>query len=192
MGREEKMQKKESSEHSSTEDLIRRWLVKLAAMYNYEVPAALFAIWVEIFEHLPAKALDGAFRNIQATFQPTSACPFPVPAHLADSFRAHKNFAVEGAWQEVLEELLCWSPDIPNRSANALPSRVQYAVRAAGGWHALYNANPETLPFRKRDFIAAYDSYGELEAQGLISEQSPVIKELADAMKSLGEKKKLR
>ena len=181
--------KSASGRTSSTADSIKRWLIKLAALYNYEIAAPVYEIWIQCLASLTEAQVEGCFRRIQDTFEPTNACPFPVPAHVLKLLdNASGRGEAESAWQSVLKELEQWSPYLPNTGREMSP-RVNYAVKATGGWNALYNCAQEHLPFRKKDFLEAFGNYQELESLGLLE---PTSRDVLEMLRPIAERKRIQ
>src|ERR1017187_2103996 len=82
---------------------IRKWLVVLSEMYSRELSTELVTIWMRVVDGIAPERVDAACKKLIKEFVPTSACPFPVPAHLMKFFDGEKTAidfsAMEDAWQ---------------------------------------------------------------------------------------------
>lgn len=124
-------------------------------------------IWEEALADLDPAVVVERFRDVERTFVPTAACPFPTPAHIRASVDRVKKLALdqeaEGIWQSFLEQLTkYYFPDNGWRGGILHP-RVQEAANAAGGLHAIYIADSAQLVWRKKEFVACYLRNAQLE-----------------------------
>ena len=64
-------------------------MMYLQAMYNHPVEELVQQIYWQRLKDCQQGAFDAAVKNIIDTFHPTSACPFPVPAHFVEIIDKH-------------------------------------------------------------------------------------------------------
>jgi len=151
----------------------------------------VFQVWSEVLKDIPREKLIGYFRRLEAGFVPTSACPFPMPAHILQMVAEEKavadGAAAEKAWQKTLKTILDffqptigwkrWAPKRP------LDKKCERAAAAAGGLDAIYFATDDKLIWIKKDFLKAYAA-----DPGDSPEDAPVHPEVLKQFPQLGGK----
>lgn len=181
----------EESTMFSLDQVIRNGLAKLCALLSYDPNPALISVWNEALQDLSPTVARIAFARLQKTFQPTAACPFPVPAQLraciATAIKNSDEAKAERAWQYALDlRRKYWNPDMASgfsRDMPVLSDRMNQAIRAAGVFRDF-----ETLEglhvWAKRTFIESYLRYGELEQDKYLLPGGPVKDAIARLAKS--------
>lgn len=188
----QKRQSEESSKISSTADCIRKWLVRLAALYNRELSVAVFAIWTEALAAFDVSALEAAFRRIENTFRPTSACPFPVPAHVFELVEnvkeAESKRRADDDWNAAYSALSrFYTPDLPQGGLTQVhfSDKVWHSIRAAGGAAVIATCPTADLHFRQSEFVEAWRSYSVLESDANFLPEAQAKKLLAELRNSV-------
>lgn len=164
---------------SSGETVIRKWLVVFGELYSREISQELIKTWLKLTSHYPSAKLDVAFKKLSQTFVPTSACPFPVPAQLAEQFTTENSAvdfaAMNAAWQKLDERMMGYKYE-------SMPWTTQelFCIRAAGGFNALVQMTFSEFQWAKKRFCEAWTRWNEMpeEAKALPSpEVSKLIEE---------------
>lgn len=193
MGDLAQIQTRDSSNQSEILKLVRGALVRFAALYNFVLSEAIAPIWFDVLKEIPPTQLRAAFAQIEKTFIPTSACPFPTPAHvrqhIAPGETAAEKIEAEEAWQTLMKRIAHYTPDIP-QSRPALPERTMRAMNASGGLEYLYSASLGELVWAKKRFLEAYQNLATVERADFLQlrEASP---DLARAITAVAEGKQL-
>jgi hypothetical protein len=121
-------------------------------------------VWAEALADIgPAKLVE-LFRKLENTFMPTSACPFPTPAHiralLEEEHTLERIKDAELAWDVLLHVLnKHYHPNVEGgwkRGSPKLSPRTSVAANAAGGIPFIWSCTNAQLVWVKKDFIAAY------------------------------------
>src|SRR5256885_496544 len=150
----------------SLPEIISTGIARLAILCNMEPSTAIDAIWAETLSAISAEKLIGYFKRLEASFVPTSACPFPMPAHIlafaAEQAAMMRTAEGEKAWQEVLGAIrkyfhptVGWKPWTPAKPPFRV--RAEKAAIAAGGLEAIYLAPDDKLVWIKKEFLKAYE-----------------------------------
>lgn len=154
--------------------LIRKWLVRFGELYTFELTAEKIRIWISVMNDLSTQTVDAGFRMVEKTFKPTSACPFPTPAHLREFVDQAKELTsadeVETAWHETVKVIQeRYHPDLGWRGPQ-LVERLDRAIRAANGVHYVWSCSEADLVWAKKRFVECYQRDAEMEgARGLIA-----------------------
>ena len=149
----------------------------MCILYDREPNPEWPGMWTEHLEGLPGNGIVWAFRQLEKTFIPTLACPFPVPAHVRELLERPAKLALdraaELAWQTTLEAInQHYHPDLGWRGpALAQPD----AVNAAGGIDYLWRASATKLIWAKKAFLESYLRDEQLKQYG---EPAPEIRKL--------------
>lgn len=169
-------------------------MARLAALYAWELGDGTIAlIWIDSLRDLLAEQVDAAFRVVEQTFEPTSACRFPTPAHLrkhiTEAASAAEREEAERAWHMVLRRVEeQYHPDLGWRGPH-LSEREQRALFAAGSAPFVSTCSDSELVWSKKRFIEAYLRRGELErSEALLSTPIP---QMNAAVAGLAKKKAL-
>lgn len=164
-------------------DTIDEFLARFSASYSHVVSKSKYAIWYEAFADLEPRVVATACREVERTFIPTAACPFPTPAHVRGFIQNAKALVTEHtgetAWHETLAAIAKqYHPDIGWRGPR-LTERIDHAIRAANGVHYVSQCSEEDLIWAKKRFIECYQRDEVLpDAQHLIA--APVLKILRE------------
>lgn len=159
-----------SSDQACRVELIREWLFKFVlnsgVTVSPEQASGLVAVWLEGFADVALRELEAAFtaclRSHQFKTIPTVA---DVRRHLT---RAGENELVERATRRceiVFSYAANLSPDYPDRNPPQFSEREKAGVRAAGGLAHIRDCDLKSLEFARRNFIAGYVRFSELESQ---------------------------
>lgn len=148
---------------------IREALLEFCSLYSQDLNPTWPVQWTASLSHLSPDVLRRALAEVPRTFIPTTACPFPTPAHVL-KFTDHVdqnmlNSEAEVEWERVLTlRRTEWNPDMPDYFARAfseLPVQTQAAARASGIF-AQADMEPEQLHvWAKRKFVEAYARWKE-------------------------------
>jgi hypothetical protein len=161
---------------------VREGLLRLATLYDRDVTEPMKALWMESLAGLDPRLAEAAFREVEKTFVPTMACPFPVPAHvrnlLKDAQSMDRTAEAELAWQNSLAVILhLYHPDI-GWHGTPLEGRELRAAEAAGGLRYLFTAPDDKLVWAKKAFVEAYLREEQLlEAAPLLPEVRNLLAE---------------
>lgn len=136
----------------------------MSILYDNEPNPAIDAVWAEALADIDPAKLITLFRKLENTFMPTSACPFPTPAHLRALFEEEQTIErakdAELAWQVLLHVIgKHYHPNVEGgwkRGAPELPPRTVAAAKVAGGIPFLWNCTTAQLIWAKKEFIIAY------------------------------------
>lgn len=190
---QEEPQKITSNEKNKTEKLlaltISEGLDRLCDLYDRAANPEWGNIWCEHLADMPPAGIAWAFRQLEKTFIPTKACPFPVPAHVRNLLehpaKLNRERDAETAWQEALKLIQKhYHPDLGWRDGAQFPVRMHRAIEAAGGHHYLFMATTDKLLWAKKEFVANYLRDAVLEDQ--YGDPPPEIKKLlAETIKTL-------
>ena len=167
--------------------------MRLAAVYDRELPSTLFSIWPDALKHQPLEVLPAAFAKLERTFKPTAAAPFPAPAHLlemlTDLRAAAAEDRAESAWQFLLQTLQKqFHPDLGWRGPQ-VHLRIAHACRAAGGIRRLWDCPTSELQWAKKGFVECYLRDEKLtENHALL----PPVPEVSKLIESVAESKSLQ
>lgn len=106
---------------------------------------------------------------MEKTFVPTTACPFPVPAHVrAQIDTARENLTMvkaQIAWETTLDWIRRWyRPDCRDMKVKPLEEIAFRCLTAAGGPSHVAECSLEDLVWAKKRFIEAYLSFSQLQA----------------------------
>jgi hypothetical protein len=160
--------KKFSSETSklSLNEIIDENLTAMVALWPRDLSGptgnTLIKIWHEALSDLSLEQAIAAFARLRKEFKPTSAAPFPSPAHLLDFIEDanHGTLLVEAnsAWDNLLNWIRrFYSVDIGiTRRATELDAKTWAASKVAGGLSLLATCPTEDLVWRKKEFIEFY------------------------------------
>ena len=184
-----KNKQQESAETSKRRDsIVRNWLVRLAALYNRDLAAPIFGIWFDTLKDLKPDVVGIAFNRVEKTFVPTSACPFPTPAHVRafidEANENSKQVEAEDTWNGALAAIeKQYHPDVGWRGPT-LDWRTEHALRAAGGAHFISQCPGNDLVWAKKRFLECYlrdeQLQSDFELLGTDSEIVKTIKSIAD------------
>lgn len=165
------------------ESLISTRLARLSAILARPVEDITRRVWVDAVKFLMPSQIEAAFDRLEASFIPTSACPFPVPANLL-AFIEHAtsnqlSLDAERAW----DDLLLWMqryyrPDCRDMKYPLMESRMVQASIAAGGLEHISSCPIAQLPWAKKAFIGAYLGLGKLEEDQPLLGSPKVMKQL--------------
>ena len=145
-------------------------------------------LWLDSFATVTAGRLEAAFRKT------IRACKFfpkvaDVWEHLDAAQGAAKDEVAERAWQRLLDYIREWiHPDISFSGRPQLNEQIDRAARAAGGLGYLRECSTDALVWAKKEFLAAYQRFDELdESQFLLpdGEMKNLIAAVAET-KSVG------
>jgi hypothetical protein len=173
----------------SLDSTIRERLFRLCELYGREANPVAIPIWYQAVAGLSLEVIRRGFDEIEKTFVPTAACPFPTPAHLlrfiAEKKENSASSEAELAWQRALTlRRTEWNPDISGgrfaELISGLPVQEQQACRASGIFNQP-NMEPDQLHvWAKKRFLEAYGRWTEHAADILLLENGPV----KDALKT--------
>lgn len=122
------------------------------------------AAYAGVLDGLTPQQLDAACRLA------TRACKFfPTPAdvftHVQRADAAGLDLEADEAWNRVLDYVREW---YGNRRAPALPERIQYAARVAGGLGRIESCPTSELQWVRKQFVEAFKRFDELERSGMM------------------------
>jgi hypothetical protein len=171
---ETRLQKIDSGARSRIQDLIRKELLKLAALCDKAPGAALFELWVEMLHddprsrNLSEAGFHLAFAKLKSSFVPTAACQFPTPAHffqlLATTEQATRVVLAEQAWEFSMAWVRrYYRPDCRDMERPELPRLHSMCLNAAGASAYVSDCTLEELAWAKKRFIEAYSNFCELQ-----------------------------
>lgn len=146
-------------------------MARFAGLYNYLPHESLANIWIENLANVPEETLLAAFQRVGHTFIPTSACPFPTPAHVREQIRtaesAVKDQIAAESWEMGMNWMGRWfHPDIGiDKKAPALDSKIMRSLNQAGGFSYLYNADRTQIMWARKTFIEAFQTLDKIEAE---------------------------
>lgn len=193
---------KNSGKVSKTLDsVIRENLAKFAATCNFTPNQALAGIWVDCFKGIQPEMMEAAMCRVGKTFSPTSACPFPVPAHVWEVLNSvkgnEKKISADSAWETALHWARHhWHPDVAYSNRPELERKVYRALGSAGGPQYLFGCTDEQTQWAKKRFIEAYEQLDTLEQDEFFltdGEAKRVLQSLGpkEIIKKLTESKKM-
>lgn len=170
MENETKIQTKGSDKRQETLATIQRWLTRFAALYNHVPSTVITGLWFDRLNLLSVSQLNATFRRLEETFKPTSACPFPTPAHILELVKvaeeADSKRQAERAWDSAIENISrYYTPDLElgGLARVHFSDKMWHCIRAAGGAEMLATCRATDLHFRKTEFLNAWENYSILE-----------------------------
>lgn len=139
----------------------------LQRVYGVTLDADVLAMYGKVLKKLPAEHFAKACLHVLEHFKPTSACPFPTPAHFIEyaqgnlEDRAAKAVArVVGAARKVG----------PNQSVSFSDKALHRTIERFGGWEEMRDFDWQ---YRETNFKKAYmaevqagDNYGPEYLEG--------------------------
>lgn len=158
-----------SKSHSETlVSLVTGNLIRLGGTYGKEITPPFARIWVDALEDLSLEEIAEGFKRVQKTFVPTSACPFPVPAHLRTQIDASRenltNVRAEAGWEKALTWVRrYYRPDCRDKKYPDLGEQLWRSLGAAGGPAFVSDCSMDELAWAKKRFIEAYLSLEQLK-----------------------------
>jgi len=112
----------------------RKALITFAKLYGREMDDDLMRLYWEAIKTIPDADFSKICAEIAASFKPTTACPFPTPAHFLELTGQHGDAAAQLAIAAIKTALKVvgtyQSVDFEDRAIHA-------TVEAFGGWVAL-------------------------------------------------------
>lgn len=114
----------------------------------------------------------------ECRFMPTVA---DIRAHLKRERTLLANADGNAEWEEIFDSAKknyspenCHDPSSHNwRPKPKVSEAGLYALRCIGGWRAVGDVLLKDVPFIKRDFIAHYERFDEMERHNLVSGGEP-------------------
>lgn len=140
----------------SNSSVVRKWIVVFGELFAREITPELVKVWCRLLADVDAEALNRACERTAKTCR-----FFPSPAELRgqlDQVNARGfELEAEGKWQELLVWVKrFYHPDLGvKRGAPRLDPSVEFAARAAGGFHWLECCSESELQWAKKRFIEA-------------------------------------
>jgi hypothetical protein len=157
----------------STEMVVRKWLVAMGSLYGREITPLSIATWCEMLSPLTPEQAEQGFRELVKSW---TFAHFPSPGAILSQFKnaEEKGFALEaeGAWGKLLDWVeQNYYPDKGVRSrAPRLPSAIEHAAHAAGGYSHIERCSREQLVWVRKTFLDAYKNVHETgQVEHLIS-----------------------
>jgi hypothetical protein len=153
-----------------------------------EINPLLVPLWIEALSGWRIDLTEAAFRKLIQTFEPTSACKFPSPAHVLKllEHRAEVNLEdeAETEWQSLLQKIEAhYHPDVGWRGPK-LSSRSDHAAKAASGIHYISQCSEGDLVWAKKRFIECYLRDEKMQSEDFSPEMKQLMNPLA-ALKSM-------
>lgn len=145
------IEKTSASPASTTEAVIRKWLVVFGSLFGRDMSELLIASWCELLSDLVPEVVEQACRRAAETckFFPT---PADVRVQIDRAEELDLESEAEDAWQGLLDSIAeNYIPDI-GRSP-PLAWDVEHAARAAGGLHYLESCPNSELVWARKRFI---------------------------------------
>lgn len=177
-------------------------LIEWGGKYGKEVTRGFASSWLESFKDVEPKKIMSAMLRVERMFIPTSACPFPVPAHvwsvLSSATDNEKKITAESAWQKTLQWARYeWHPDLRNSEKTPLDQKSRRALCAAGGPSHIFGCSEEETQWARKRFIEAYEQLNQLEQDEFFLSDGEAKRVLAtlgnsDLIKKLAEGKQLK
>ena len=125
-------------------------ITTLAVEHDKEVPDQRVKIWWAELKQYPIEAIEAAFRNLLRTSK-----FFPKLAEIIEAIEGCTSDRALVAWQTVYEVVVNGRCDIGG-TLEFSDQRIQDTVRMIGGWRRLRMMREDEVPFRQKDFVAAY------------------------------------
>lgn len=139
------------------EKVVSKWLVKFCSIFSKELTPLLIATWCEALSDLDPQVVDKACLQVarNAEFFPN---PGTVRAALRGANAGGSAIVAEQKWRYLLEWIARhYHPDLGvQRNAPPLEGAVDFAARAAGGFHWVANCKESDLQWAKKLFIQEF------------------------------------
>jgi hypothetical protein len=133
---------------------LAEWLTGCAEVYDKTVSQAGIAIWWGILSHFPTEAVDRAFKAHVA--DPDTGRRMPTPADIVGRITGGSEAAALDAWTKVEGAIRSAGS---SRSVVFDDPLIHACLASMGGWVRLCQSDADDMPFRRRDFVAAYKGY---------------------------------
>lgn len=147
------------TDKESKSALIREWITRLALNAGAALDATALgvfeALWLDGFADVPCRALEAAFRKTLRTAKYWPVKVADVRDHLDKAQSSASAVSAEQEWQDLLEWVRrFYHPDLGvSRKAPGLSPAVEFAARAAGGFHFLESCSESELQWAKKRFL---------------------------------------
>jgi len=138
----------------SNSSVVRKWIVTFGEIFGREITPELVKVWCRLLADVDAEALNRACERAAKT------CKFfPSPAEIRGQFDQANAGGFELEAEEKWQNLLAWvrrfyHSDLGvTRGAPQLDPTVEFAARAAGGFHWLECCPESELQWAKKRFM---------------------------------------
>jgi hypothetical protein len=136
-----------------TEGRYRRFhaaVTTLATEYEKEISGQRIKIWWVELERYPIDFIEQAFKTLLRTNR-----FFPKLSEVIEILDGSAQDKAILAWRQVYDAVRNGESD-RGTSLQFIDKAIQPAVRMIGGWQRLRKMREDEVPFRQREFVAAY------------------------------------
>ena len=145
-------------------------MTSMAVEYDYELNPQKVKLWHSELAGYPIDAVLAAIRSVlrKSRF-------FPRLSEIIEAIDGSESENALVAWQTVYG--IVRAGDCDRASSIEFSDRaIQDAVRMIGGWQRLRKMREDEVPFRQRDFVAAYGAATKSSIQAICIEAGPGVK----------------
>lgn len=134
----------------------------LSSMFRHEIDVLLVDLYWNVLKEMSEKDFNTAVEGILKDFQPSNACPFPVPAHFLKYTRSRDYSGVVETVKDMVRRKGSWaSVDFQDRA-------LHFVIRCYGGWESVCSWTDDDWKINTKHFIEAYRSAVEHKKAGPI------------------------
>lgn len=141
-------------------DYVHGWILKIAAAVNVDLPEASQAVYLERLQRLTGSEMKTAGDLTIEEWQEPSK--MPTLAFILERKGGDVKLMAEQAWNQVSRLIGNWYADgigWQNGADKKLTPAMEYAIRQCGGEYRMAYPDDDSLPFIRRDFIAAHERF---------------------------------
>jgi hypothetical protein len=143
--------------------VIRLAIDRAAILFTADPDPSLPLLWLESLREIPRDTLVELLRQVEKSFRPTQACPFPTPGHVHELYAEKMAFAAYDAWEKATaaitrsyHPITGWTDSLGDPCDSPLPELTETAIAGVGGVRQIFNADAQALRYIKKEFIELY------------------------------------